>query len=313
MNKSFIQIGGTTICLKADIDFNKARFKPEIQPFLVNQPGGDIVFLERHFSLPDIRKYDLGTKIYTGIPWTIYENEATGHYYYLRTGLEANNNSPQYFADFSSDFSIGKIFTSPVVKENILSRGWQNLTGFASDSMYLGQVFAERSAILMHSAAVTLNGQGLMFIGRSEAGKTTTTRMVKSARDNHGASASILCDETNILRRWEKGWRVHGTWGHGEEEEVSGKSGPLLGIFMLKQDKVNTIKPISDSKLILNAILSTVFRPLMTVSWWKKAIQIIRQLVEEVQFYEYSFDKSGQIIPVLEDLTKGYSLKDSKD
>jgi len=38
-----------------------------------------------------------------------------------------------------------------------------------------------------------------------------------------------------------------------------------------------------------------------------------RQLVEEVQFYEYSFDKSGQIIPVLEDLTKGYSLKDSKD
>ena len=165
----------------------------------------------------------------------------------------------------------------------------------------------------MHSAAVTLNGQGLMFIGRSEAGKTTTTRMVKDARDKKGAMADILCDETNILRRWKEGWRVHGTWGHGEEEEVSGKSGPLLGIFILKQDKVNTIKPISDKKLILNAILSTVFRPLITVSWWNKAIKIIHQLVEEVQFYQYSFDKSGQIIPVLEALTKGSSVEDSLD
>ena len=83
-------------------------------------------------------------------------------------------------------------------------------------------------------AAVILNGQGLIFVGHSEAGKSTTAAMLKNVGvgaglvpalegDHKGSplQVEILCDDRNIVRRWEEGWRVHGTWSHGDVPEVS--------------------------------------------------------------------------------------------
>jgi hypothetical protein len=143
-----------------------------------------------------------------------------------------------------------------------------------------------------------------MFIGRSEAGKTTTIRMLQQARDKNGASVDILCDETNIARRWNDGWYVYGTWGHGEESEVSGLSAQLMGIFILKHAQVNLITPLSDQSEILKQLLSTMYRPVMTKSWWMREVSVLDRLVKEVPVYEMHFDKSGQIIPMLEEFTK---------
>ncbi len=71
-----------------------------------------------------------------------------------------------------------------------------------------------------------INGKGLLFIGHSSAGKTTTIRLLRKATKNQefAASLEILCDDRNIIRRWENGWRVHGTWSHGDIAKVSALS-----------------------------------------------------------------------------------------
>ena len=46
--------------------------------------------------------------------------------------------------------------------------------------------------------------------------------------------AAILCDDRNIVRRWKNGWRVHGTWSHGDVAEVSPASAPLRAIMFLR-------------------------------------------------------------------------------
>jgi len=302
MHHRYFQIAGITIRFEVDFNLEKSTFKPAIACFSIEKPGADIVTLHRYFKLPDLNTHNLGNLIYQTKPWTIYENKSNGHQYYLRLSPDGNLRKLKYFADFNEDFTFGKIYSQQLIKQRILNDGWLNLTGFASDSMWLTQLLVNRSALNIHSASAILNGNGLMFIGRSEAGKTTTTRLLQHARDRDNASVSILCDETNIARRNNGKWRVYGTWGHGEEEEVSPLSAPLKGIFVLRKDKINKISRLSDKKQILRQLLSVVFRPLMTKSWWEKEINILNQLINEVPMFEMYFDKTGRIIHLLDAL-----------
>ena len=304
MDRRFFNIGGITINFEADLDLASTSFSPALQKFLVEGPGEDNVTLQRYFKLPDLNSFDLGNKIHNKSPWTIYENRENGHIYYKAMSSKENGSLFWSFADYSLDYSFAKIYSRPLDKQFILRNGWQNLTGYSSDRLWLIQLLPNRSALFMHSSAVILNGKGLLFIGRSKAGKTTTVRMFQEARNKFGTSVDILCDESNILRRWDNNcWHVHGTWSHGEESEVSALSAQLKSIFVIKQDTNNYIIPVSDKSKIIESLLFTLLRPHMTKSWWEKEIVLIDQLIEEIPAYEMHFDRSGKIIPILEDFT----------
>jgi len=87
-------------------------------------------------------------------------------------------------------------------------------------------LLADRNAVLLHSAGVIFNGQGLLFVGHSSAGKSTIVTMLKNAAcsgafDGTPLDVEILCDDRNILRRWPAGEQMHGTWSHGDVSDVS--------------------------------------------------------------------------------------------
>lgn len=68
--------------------------------------------------------------------------------------------------------------------------------------------------------------------------------MVKMLKDQ----AEILCDDRNIIRKWPDGYRVHGTWSHGEVPLVSPASAPLKAIFFLVKSNKNKIVPVKEKK-----------------------------------------------------------------
>lgn len=303
MDKRYFKIGGITIKLEADMDLASTSFSPALKKFLVDGPGEDNVRLQRFFELPDLGSFDLGNKIYDKSPWTIYNNREKGLIYYKAISSKENGSLFWSFAEYSQDYSSAKIYSRPLDKQYILRNGWHNLTGYSTDRIWLIHLLPSRSALFMHSSAVILNGKGLLFIGRSEAGKTTTVRMFQDARNKYGTSVDILCDESNILRRWENGWQVHGTWSHGEESEVSALSANLMSIFVVSQDTNNFIIPIPDKSQIVKSLLFTLLRPHMTKSWWDKEMIIMNRLIKEIPVYEMHFDRSGKIIPILKDFT----------
>ncbi len=45
----------------------------------------------------------------------------------------------------------------------------------------------------------------------------------------------ILCDDRIIVRRWPGGFRIHGTWSHGELPDVSTSDAPLRAIMFLEK------------------------------------------------------------------------------
>jgi hypothetical protein len=59
-----------------------------------------------------------------------------------------------------------------------------------------------------HAAGFVMDSKGLLFVGHSDAGKSTMMKMLRS-------QGEMLCDDRIIVRRWQDGFRIHGTWSHG--------------------------------------------------------------------------------------------------
>ena len=155
----------------------------------------------------------------------------------------------------------------------------------------------------------------MLFVGHSEAGKSTITRLLiqhchserseespassdealRTAQTHRGA-VEILCDDRNIVRRMDDGWRAYGTWSHGDVPLVSANDAPLRAICFIEKANENTLTPLTDRKEIRWRLLACVIKPFVTVDWWTKTLDLIEQMVGEVPCYVMRFDKSGEIV-----------------
>ena len=301
MYRRYFSIAGITVCVESDLDFNTIRFRPEFAQFAVDGPGDDNVTLRHHFGLPDLRDQDLGKEIYRKAPWAI--SRKNGSWIYL--GISSDEPDPDLnrVAIFNAPHTQATIYNPLSEKADLSECAWNSLSRFPTDQIWLAPLLADRSATLLHSAGVILNGRGLLFVGNSEAGKSTTVITMKAALANGSnlrrSTLEILCDDRNIVRRWEEGWRIHGTWSHGDVPDVSSKSAPLAAILFLQQDVRNEIVPVTDRKEIWKRLLTTLIKSAATADWWEKELSILEQMVFEVPFYMLHLDQSGAIVEKL--------------
>jgi hypothetical protein len=196
-------------------------------------------------------------------------------------------------AFFNDDHSLGAIYANR--KDQILKGQLSSLSLFPTDQILLAYILANRNACIFHSAAIIMNKRGVLFLGDSEAGKSTITAMFRS-------KAEIICDERNIVRRWPDGFWIHGTWMHSKIPVVSSSSGPLNAIMFLWKSNRNCINPISNRGEISRNLLKYVVKSLVTADWWNKTIDLMKSLSNEFPCYELEFDRSGSIADELEEL-----------
>jgi len=81
-----------------------------------------------------------------------------------------------------------------------------SLSAFPTDQILLARVLAGREGCYLHSGGVILDGGGLLFVGHSEAGKTTLLRMLE-----HDARFSVTIESSSEDgRRTALGFTVPG-------------------------------------------------------------------------------------------------------
>jgi hypothetical protein len=166
------------------------------------------------------------------------------------------------------------------------------MTPFALDCMLrvlYATVLPRVGGMLIHGCGLRHAEVGVVFPGRSGAGKTTLARKSPDADD-------VLSDELVAVRRDEDGaWRVHGSpfWGDFARGGISMRSWPLRTVAFLAQaprDAV-TMTPIvsSDATLRLLGCFLAFATDRATV---ERNLAIAVQLCAEVRSVEASLTKN---------------------
>ena len=300
-NTRYYRIADMTIKVESDLPITDKTFDRKFDTFRVTGPNEDTISLHHHFELPDLDEIELGKERYHKAPWRIYE-QSDG---WLYVGILPDHFEKKYWkiARFNKDHSKGIIFHS---NHNAWRRGGLGaLTTFPTDQILLARLLADRQGFFLHSAGAILNSYGILFVGHSEAGKSTTTQMLLDA----GASAKdtpveILCDDRNIVRKKAETWRVYGSWSHGDIPNISAESSLLKAICFLEQTPTNVLIPLHTKTEINHRLLACLIKPFVTADWWDKTLSLVEKLGAEVPCYRMQFDKSGVILDNLLGLFK---------
>ncbi len=334
----YYRIAEITIQVDSDLPISDTTFSKTLELFRVDGSGDDTVTIRHHFELPDLGGQDLGKPLYRRPPWAIYQQDNA--WIYLGISPQAGDPSLHRVAMFNHDHTHAQIYNPS--DEIYLKGNLDSLTMFPSDQILIARLLADRQGCYLHSAGAILDGAGMLFVGHSDAGKSTITRLLmahslviaseakqsptseleiahlhctersavqvssqKTLLAMTGMSVEILCDDRNIVRRWEvddegrPDWRVYGTWSHGDVPDVSPASAPLRAICFIEKADENTLTPLTDRKKITRRLLACIIKPFVTAEWWHKTLDLIAQMAGEVPCYVMRFDKSGAIVEEL--------------
>jgi len=290
-NYQLFEIAGMTVHVDSDIPLTKHTFAKRFDTFRVNQPGDDHLYISHHFSLPDLAILKNDQLVYNKNPWAIYRYNRS--WIYLGLGSYKDHSRAASVSVFNDSHTHVRIYHQ---NDSLIRNGNLGaLTGFPSDQIMLSQVLADRKGCYLHSSGLILNGHGILFVGPSGAGKSTLVKLLKGF-------GQVLCDDRNIIRRWPDGYRVHGTWSHGELPLVSNKAAPLKAILFIEQAQENLITPVTDKKYIMHQLLNRVIKPFCTISWWDKTIGILSDLSNQVPTYRLLFTKEPTVVKVIEEI-----------
>jgi len=286
----YYQIAGITIRVESDLPITDTTFSPKFECFETDGPGGDTIALIHAFSLPDMSAQNLGKQVYRKPPWAIYRKGNS--WIYVGISPDPDDGNIDSVAVFNQDHSHGTLYHSERQKDLYTRGNLHSLTLFPTDQIMLARVLADRGGCYFHSAGVILENTGLLFVGHSDAGKSTIATMLKGR-------AEILCDDRIIVREEPQGFRMYGTWSHGDVAEVSANSAPLNALLFLNKSERNLVTPIKDKGEKFKKLLPYLIKPLETRDWWDRMLDLTQRIVGSVPFYSLEFDRSGSVIDLL--------------
>ncbi len=275
-------LGGFKIEVRSDLPFAQEDFLERFAPFRSETEGRDLV-ISHHFGLPRPAVHQPGTLLHRTPPYFVYRSGNS----WVFQGRRSEEETPYQIVVANHDYSRIRIYNEK--PEFFLQGRLSALTLMSTDQILLAQFLALHSAMILHSSAVIHRGLGLLFVGHSEAGKSTMAKLLSG-------QTTLLCDDRNILRLSDGVFRVHGTWSHGEIPMVSNDSAPLKAVYFLHKGMENRIEPADDHFDSVKRLLSCLIRPYCDIDWWQNTLTLLEKLMASVPCYHVFFDRSGSII-----------------
>jgi hypothetical protein len=294
--KKWYSIAGMSIQVEADIPFTDNTFDKKFKKFEIDAPGKDLIRIRHIFSIIPPVIDESWQIVYKKLPWAIYKKDK----FWIYLGISAEDHTSDLWTmGIFNESSSEAIICHP--DKNQFTHGKNiSLTFYPSDQIILARILADRQSFYVHAAGMILHGKGVLFVGHSGAGKSTTVTMLKD-------DGEILCDDRVIIRHWPEGFRIHGTWSHGDVPEVSNSSAELHAIFFIEQSTKNCVEPIDDRKEINRMLPFYIVKPLVTADWWEKSLDLVAQISREVPVYRLKLDTSGKVKEVLKEFLCGES------
>lgn len=148
--------------------------------------------------------------------------------------------------------------------------------------------------ILVHSAGIILNGEGIIFSGISGAGKTTISRLWQKRGD-----VTLLSDDRIIIRKENGQYFVYGTPWPGEGRASSSEKAPLKRVLFLSKAAQNTLILI-EKKEALRRLVTQCFPALWDRRIIDFAIKFCAELVGDIPCFSFGFVPNESAVEFIE-------------
>lgn len=167
-----------------------------------------------------------------------------------------------------------------VLRERRDADGWHSLLSLGAGELAVRTAILGTGGLLFHASAVDDNGRGIVFSGRSGAGKSTQLDLWRGRK----GVVAMTDDRVAVRCRAGEGATCYGTpWG-GYPGCSRNHAAPLRAIVMLEQASENAIErlslPTAAARLACRAFLPYWDRALM-----RRAFGNLEELVHSVPVY----------------------------
>lgn len=301
MTTIHMQIGGIGFAIKSTVPDTLLTTTPAYHSFLVKdmKPGqADIQVLLKVGKIPDFR----GMK-------KLFDSEESWSLYKDGEDFCMVLNPPSlgdqiWLARISNDFkevsiSCNERFADRKNGSVVLS----NPASYPLDQILLMYVLAAKGGILVHAAGIEVNGKGLIFPGRSGAGKST---MAMHCIERGGVG--LLSDDRVIIRKMDNTYRVFGTPWPGDAGVARNISLPLSEIFFISHGTENRVKEIKSQEAIERLL------PVTSIPWYDKEVMpaildLCEELISRVPAYELYFKPGVEVVDVIETFISNQNIR----
>ena len=153
-------------------------------------------------------------------------------------------------------------------------------------------LLARLGGALLHAAVAVKDGRGRVFTGRSGAGKSTISALLRDA------GWRILNDDRVVVFRRGGEWRVAGTPWHGSGRFAEAAEVPLDGIHFLGKSAECRSEDLSAAQARL-ALLDVAAVPWFEETWAQGILDGLDRLTREVEIARFHFPKTPQAAQAL--------------
>jgi hypothetical protein len=217
--------------------------------------------------------------------WQLYcENSS----YVFRFTSLALGSLPYKVASFNQDFTKGEISLN---RSYFDSEQPIYPLEYPLDELLVINLLAQGKGVEVHACGIVdSNGNGQLFVGQSEAGKTT---MAKLWQNEPGIT--ILSDDRIILRKADKKIWMYGTPWHGEAMLASPARVPLTKICFLRKGLKNELIRLRNSAAV-GQLISCSFVPFYNPEAIDFTLGFLGEVVETAPCYEFSFFPDKRVV-----------------
>lgn len=233
----------------------------------------------------------------------------TNNYQFAGVCVEINHIYP-YFSGLAKEYLGGETpeISIAVTQEDIeLERKNSDLA--TTEDGYLESLviyrkmcekLVEKDILLIHSAAIAVDGKAYLFTAPSGTGKTTH---IKFWKKKFGDRAIIVNGDKPLIRVTPEEIRVWGTPWAGKERWSTNTSVPVAGICKIGRGLENVISPVSAGDALSTLFVQT-YRP-TTEAGMRKTVQLLSEISQRVPFWNLKCNMSIEAAEVSYAAMKG--------
>jgi hypothetical protein len=285
LNSQIFKIGAVNIAIvtkSPDCDFQSIRgflqFRSDERP--------DVILNVYCDHMPDLYldqpMFDSGTS------WRLYKN-GNKRVLWLRSP-ELN---PHQIGIFTPDFLSGDIYVLPSPAS---SKKHLFPLQYPMGELFITNLLSQGYGLCMHAAGVIDKGGGMVFAGKSGAGKSTTAGLWEGQED-----VKVVNDDRVIIRKIDGQFWMYGTPWHGEGGMALPDGAPLEKVFLLKHARENYVLPL-DPVTAAAALLVRTYAPHWDKCGMEFTLSFLGDLSQTVHCYELGFVPDFTVVNFVRDI-----------